>query len=64
MFLTAAGLGLDNSDVAICRGDVAGDLAAEGLTDFHIYTLDKAEVSIAVCGALRIGTRQPGLSAA
>ncbi|MCY3669869.1 MAG: hypothetical protein OXH14_02170 [Alphaproteobacteria bacterium] len=55
---------MDNSDVAICRGDVAGDLAAEGLTDFHIYTLDKAEVSIAVCGALRIGTRQPGLSAA
>ena len=39
-------------------------LAAEGLTDFHIYTLNKAEVSIALCRALRTGCGQPGLSAA
>ncbi|MCY3671432.1 MAG: methylenetetrahydrofolate reductase [NAD(P)H] [Alphaproteobacteria bacterium] len=39
-------------------------LAAEGLTDFHIYTLNKAEVSVALCRALRIGCGQPGLSAA
>ena len=39
-------------------------LAAEGLTDFHIYTLNKAEVSTALCRALRIGCRERGLSAA
>ena len=39
-------------------------LAAEGLTDFHIYTLNKAEISTALCRALRIGAGQPGLSAA
>ncbi len=31
-------------------------LAAEGVTDFHIYTLNKAEVSTAFCRALRTGT--------
>ena len=39
-------------------------LAAEGLADFHIYTLNKAEVSAALCRALRIGCEKPGLSAA
>ncbi len=39
-------------------------LAAEGLTEFHIYTLNKAEVSTALCRSLRIGCEEPGQSAA
>ena len=39
VFLTAAGLGLDNSDVAICRGDIAGDLAA--LLDRQVAMADR-----------------------
>ena len=30
-------------------------LAAEGLTDFHIYTLNRAEISTALCRTLRAG---------
>ena len=34
-------------------------LAAEGITDFHFYTLNKADVSIAVCEALELSAAAP-----